>query len=36
MPNAAQPEITFEIYKGPYTFTYTINGGTSINISTTE
>ena len=37
--NATQPEIIFEVdenVKGPYTFTYTINGGPSINVSTTE
>ncbi|WP_338647768.1 PKD-like domain-containing protein [Flavobacterium sp. KS-LB2] len=36
--NAAQPVITFEVddnAKAPYTFTYTINGGTQINVSTT-
>ena len=36
--NAAQPEIIFEVddnVKGPYTFTYTINGGTPTTVSTT-
>lgn len=37
--NGAQPLITFEVKddngKEPYTFTYTINGGAPINVSTT-
>ena len=36
--NAAQPVITFEVKddnKEPYTFTYTLNGGASINVLTT-
>ncbi len=36
--NATQPVIMFEVddnVKAPYTFTYTINGGASINVSTT-
>lgn len=36
--NTTQPVITFEVddnVKAPYTFTYTINGGAPINVSTT-